>query len=130
MIEGEPVAEECIEKVTSEEISLALTKMTKVHDTLKMWIHRRRYLKIRTARRLQLQDELLEQKVRTAEQAVFLIERCWIRYRQRQEGLKIREYLRGVPYECRRSYVKYFDLKFKTIRLKTDVEKYERRISR
>lgn len=61
---------------------------------------------------------------------MFLIERCWIRYRQRQEGLKIREYLRSVPYECRRSYVKYFDLKFKTIRLKTDVEKYERRISR
>ncbi len=40
--------------------------------------------------------------------------------------MKIREFLKGVPYECRRSYVKYFDLKFKTIRLKTDVDKYTR----
>ena len=51
-----------------------------------------------------------------------IIERAWIRKRQRDDGKKIREFLRGVPYECRRSYVKYYDLKFKTIKLKSDVE--------
>lgn len=61
------------------------------------------------------------------QEAVFLIERCWIRFRQWQDGVKIRELLKSVPYECRRSYVKYFDLKFKTIRLKSDVETYTKR---
>lgn len=67
-------------------------------------------------------------KVLTKKEAVFLIERCWIRFRQHQDGLKIREYLRSVPYECRRSYVKYYDLKYKTIRLKTDVDRYTSRM--
>lgn len=66
-------------------------------------------------------------KVLTKQEAVFVIERCWIKFRQHQEGVKIREFLRGVPYECRRSYVKYFDLKFKTIRLRSDVDSYTRR---
>jgi hypothetical protein len=81
-----------------------------------MAIHRRRFLN-RNKKRL------------TPEEAVYMIERCWIKYRQREDGKKIRDYLRGVPYECRRSYVKYFDLKFKTIRLKSDVETYSKRHS-
>ena len=55
-----------------------------------------------------------------------ILERCWIRFRIREEAKKMREMLKSVPYECRRSYVKYFDLKFKTIKLKTDVETFSR----
>ncbi len=50
-----------------------------------------------------------------------------MRFREREEGKKIREYLKGIPYECRRSYVKYYDLKFKTYRLKSDVDTFVRR---
>ena len=59
-----------------------------------------------------------------------IIERAWIRKRQRDDGKKIREFLRGVPYECRRSYVKYYDLKFKTIKLKSDVEFFQKTLPR
>ncbi|CDW90092.1 UNKNOWN [Stylonychia lemnae] len=69
-----------------------------------------------------------QQKIKLSKQsAVFIIERCWMRYREKEEGKKIREYLRGIPYECRRSYVKYWDLKFKTYRLKTEVAVFTRR---
>ena len=57
-----------------------------------------------------------------------VIERSWIRFRIREEAKKMREMLKNVPYECRRSYVKYFDLKFKTIKLRTDVETFSRYI--
>ena len=57
-----------------------------------------------------------------------VIERSWIRFRIREEAKKMREMLKSVPYECRRSYVKYFDLKFKTIKLRTDVETFSRDI--
>ena len=57
-----------------------------------------------------------------------MIERNWIVFRERDEGKKLREYLKGIPYECRRSYVKYYDLKFKTIRLKTDVDTFSRKL--
>jgi len=51
-----------------------------------------------------------------------------MRFKEKEEGKKIREYLKGIPYECRRSYVKYWDLKYKTYQLKTEVEFYSRRI--
>lgn len=57
-----------------------------------------------------------------------MIERNWIVFRERDEGQKLREYLKGIPYECRRSYIKYYDLKFKTIRLKTDVDTFSRKL--
>ena len=57
-----------------------------------------------------------------------MIERSWIRFRIREEAKKMREMLKSVPYECRRSYVKYFDLKFKTIKLRTDVETFSKSI--
>ena len=57
-----------------------------------------------------------------------VIERSWIRFRIREEAKKMREMLKSVPYECRRSYVKYFDLKFKTIKLRTDVETFISRV--
>ena len=91
--------------------------------TLRMWVHRRRYLKIRNNNRL-----LNRRPPPTKEEAVTMIERAWIRFRIRDEARKMRETLKGVPYECRRSYVKYFDLKFKTIRLQTDVETFSRSI--
>eukprot|EP00347_Sterkiella_histriomuscorum_P004120 403361677 len=56
--------------------------------------------------------------------AVFMIERFWMRFKEREEGRKIREYLKGIPYECRRSYVKYWDLKHKTYSLKSEVDTY------
>ena len=59
-----------------------------------------------------------------------IIERAWIRKRQQDDGRKIREFLRSVPYECRRSYVKYYDLKFKTIKLKTDVDIFQKTLPR
>lgn len=62
----------------------------------------------------------------TREVALGFIERGWIRFRQRQEGKALRDYLKTIPYECRRSYVKYFDLKFKTLKLKTEVDHYGR----
>ena len=71
---------------------------------------------------------LTHRKVLSKKEAVFFIEKAWIRFRQHLDGLKIREYLRSVPYECRRSYVKYYDLKHKTIRLKTDVDRYTSRM--
>jgi hypothetical protein len=64
----------------------------------------------------------------TKKEAVLMIEKAWIIFRQRQDGQKIREFLKGVPYECRRSYVKYYDLKFKTIKLKTDVETFSKKL--
>ena len=94
------------------------SSIPKIASFLKMIIYKRRYKKLLVAEKAKVK------RVKSKEEAVLIIERSWIRFRQREEGLKIREYLRGVPYECRRSYVKYFDLKFKTIRLKTDVDKY------
>ena len=58
----------------------------------------------------------------TREEAVFKIEKAMINYKIRKEGKDIRSYLSKIPYECRRSYVKMYDLKFKTNKLKSDVQ--------
>ena len=122
-----------------------------------MVVHRRRYLKIRAEiRRLEAEHQAKAEATKeheslpmdvtyrslpadtstyrrrqvTKKEAVLMIEKAWIRKRQRDDGRKIREFLRGVPYACRRSYVKYYDLKFKTIKLKTDVETFQKSLPR
>ena len=46
--------------------------------------------------------------------AVTTIEAQWLSYMQWQEGKKLRDELKKLPYEVRRSFVKFHDLKQKT----------------
>jgi hypothetical protein len=75
-------------------------------------------------------ETIPKKKQLSIEEAVPFIERAWIFFRNREDAKKMREMLKSVPYECRRSYVKYFDLKFKTIKLMTDVETFSKTLPR
>ena len=52
--------------------------------------------------------------VKEQQKAISTIEARWLSYMQKMEGKKLRDELKKLPYEVRRSFVKFHDLKRRT----------------
>ena len=62
------------------------------------------------------------------QKAALTIEGRWLAYMQKMEGKKLRHELKALPFEVRRSYVNFYDLKRKTKLSKNQTDNLSRRI--
>ena len=71
-------------------------------------------------------DDVKQIKLATDREAIRKIESWWLRMEKKKEGKALRIQLARLPYPCRRSCVKMFDLKQNTKLFKNQADKFQR----
>ena len=69
-----------------------------------------------------------EAPIEEQQKAIVTIEARWLSYMQKMEGKKLRDELKKLPYEVRRSFVKFHDLKRRTALSKNQTDNLSKKI--